>query len=193
MYDEPGVFMALEESTEDLITSFASVDFDLGDLVARRQILIDHMYIEKSEIEETGEYNLEGLFIRLGYAIDSISAKRVVLDTIHSLFSAFTNDLILRAELRRLFRWLKSKNVTAVITAESGADTLTRHGLEEYLADCVISLEQRVTGHMAGRRLRIVKYRGSSHGLDEYPFLIDRSGLTILPVTSLGHGPEGNR
>ena len=185
-FDEPGVFMAFEETAKDLTQNVASLGFDLKDLVARKKIVLDYVYIERSEIEESGEYDLEGLFIRLGAAIDSIGAKRVVLDTIESLFSGLPNPLILRAELRRLFRWLKDKGVTAIITGERGEGTLTRQGLEEYVSDCVIVLDHRVSEQTSSRRLRVVKYRGSIHGTNEYPFLIDEDGISVLPVTSLG-------
>ena len=178
--------MSFEETNEELIKNVASLGFDLEDLVKKKKIALDHVHIERSEIEETGEYDLEGLFIRLGYAIDSIGAKRVVLDTIESLFAGLPNQLILRAELRRLFRWLKDKGVTAVITGERGEETLTRQGLEEYVSDCVIMLDHRVNEQTSTRRLRVVKYRGSMHGTNEYPFLIDENGFSVLPVTSLG-------
>ena len=185
-FDEPGVFMAFEETAKDLTQNVASLGFDLNDLIAREKLMLDFVYIERSEIEATGEYDLEGLFIRLGFAIDAIGAKRVVLDTIESLFAGFPNPLILRAELRRLFRWLKEKGVTAIITGESGEKTLTRQGLEEYVSDCVIVLDHRVKDQASSRRLRVVKYRGSIHGTNEYPFLIDEDGISVLPVTSLG-------
>jgi circadian clock protein KaiC len=185
-YGEPGVFMTFEETPEDLAKNFISLGFDLPDMVARGLIATDHVYIERSEIEVTGEYDLEGLFIRLGSAIDSIGAKRVVLDTIEALFSGLSNAAIIRAELRRLFHWLKERGVTAIITGESGDKTLTRYGHEEYVADCVIFLDFRIDAQISTRRLRIVKYRGSAHGADEYPFLIDETGLSILPITSLG-------
>ena len=185
-FNEPGVFMSFEETNEELIINVASLGFDLKDLIKNKKIALDHVHIERSEIEETGEYDLEGLFIRLGYAIDSIGAKRVVLDTIESLFAGLPNQLIIRAELRRLFRWLKEKGVTAVITGERGDETLTRQGLEEYVSDCVIMLDHRVTEQTSTRRLRVVKYRGSIHGTNEYPFLIDENGFSVLPVTSLG-------
>jgi len=185
-YDEPGVFVAFEENAQELTKNFASLGIDLEDLTARKKILIDYIYIDSSEIEETGEYDLEGLFIRLGSAIDSIGAKRVVLDTIEVLFAGFKNYAILRSELRRLFRWLKSKGVTAIVTGERGDDTLTRFGLEEYVADCVILLDNRMVNQIATRRLRIVKYRGSKHGTNEYPFLIEEDGISVLPITSLG-------
>ena len=187
-FNEPGVFMAFEETTKDLTQNVASLGFDLDALVADKKIVLDFVYIERSEIEETGEYDLEGLFIRLGQSIDSIGAKRVVLDTIESLFAGLPNPLILRAELRRLFRWLKEKGVTAVITGERGEETLTRQGLEEYVSDCVIVLDHRVKDQTSSRRLRVVKYRGSTHGTNEYPFLIDEDGISIVPVTSLGLG-----
>ena len=186
MYDEPGVFVAFEEKAEDLIANTASLGFDLADLIEKRKLMVDYIHLERSEIEVTGEYDLEGLFIRLGYAIDTIGAKRVVLDTLESLYGAFANAFILRAELRRLFLWLKDKGVTAVVTAERGDGTLTRHGMEEYVSDCVILLDHQVANQISTRRLRIIKYRGSEHGTNEYPFLIDRDGLSVLPITSLG-------
>jgi circadian clock protein KaiC len=185
-YGEPGVFMTFEETPEDLAKNFISLGFDLQKLESRGLIATDHIRITRSEIEETGEYDLEGLFIRLGSAIDSIGAKRVVLDTIEALFSELPNTTILRAELRRLFHWLKDRGVTAIVTGESGDKTLTRYGLEEYVADCVILLDFRIVEQIATRRLRIVKYRGSDHGADEYPFLIDERGVSIRPITSLG-------
>ncbi len=185
-YNEPGVFMSFEESSEELAQNVASLGFDLNDLAARKKMFLDHVRIERSEIEETGEYDLEGLFIRLNHAIDSIGAKRVVLDTIESLYGGLANEGILRAELRRLFRWLKEKGVTAIVTGERGEKMLTRHGLEEYVSDCVILLDNRVEGQISTRRLRIVKYRGSSHGTNEYPFLIDEMGISVLPITSIG-------
>ena len=184
-YNEPGVFVAFEEKTDELAMNVASLGFDLDELQQNKKIRLDHVHIEKSEIEETGEYDLDGLFIRLGYAIDSIKAKRVVLDTIENLFSGLNNQTILRAELRRLFHWLKEKGVTAIITAEKGEGTLTREGIEEYVSDCVILLDHRVINQISTRRLRIVKYRGSVHGTNEYPFLIDEDGISVLPVTSL--------
>jgi circadian clock protein KaiC len=185
-YDEPGVFMAFEETAPELTQNVRSLGFDLDKLAKQKKLVIDFVRIERSEIDETGDYDLEGLFIRLGAAIDSIGAKRVVLDTIENLFAGLQNEGILRAELRRLFRWLKDKGVTAVITAERGEGTLTRHGLEEYVSDCVILLDHRVTDQVSTRRLRIVKYRGTAHGTNEYPFLIDKDGFSVLPVTSLG-------
>ncbi len=185
-YGEPGVFMSFEETGEELTANVASLGFDLNELVKDKKIVLEHVFIERSEIQETGEYDLEALFIRLGYAIDSVGAKRVVLDTIESLFAGLPNQLILRAELRRLFRWLKVKGVTAIITGERGDETLTRQGLEEYVSDCVIMLDHRVTAQTSTRRLRVVKYRGSVHGTNEYPFLIDETGFSVLPVTSLG-------
>jgi circadian clock protein KaiC len=183
-FDEPGVFMAFEENVAELETNFASLGHDLAALVARKKLALDFVRVDRGEIEESGEYDLEGLFVRLDYAIDSIGAKRVVLDTIETLFSGLSNTAILRAELRRLFGWLKTKGVTAIITGERGEASLTRYGLEEYVADCVIVLDHRVEGQMATRRLRIAKYRGSVHATGEYPFLIDESGISILPITS---------
>ncbi|HEX8021861.1 circadian clock protein KaiC, partial [Mucilaginibacter sp.] len=185
-FNEPGVFMAFEEKADELASNVASLGFDLRKLQDDKKIRLDHVHIDRSEIEETGEYDLEGLFIRLGYAIDSIGAKRVVLDTLENLFSGLSNQVILRAELRRLFNFLKDKGVTAIITGEKGeGGALTRQGLEEYVSDCVILLDHRVINQISTRRLRVVKYRGSQHGTNEYPFLIDEEGISVLPVTSL--------
>jgi circadian clock protein KaiC len=184
-FNEPGVFMAFEEKAEELAMNVASLGYDLDKLQAEKKIKLDHVHIDRSEIEETGEYDLDGLFIRLNYAIDSIGAKRVVLDTLENLFSGLNNQTVLRAELRRLFHWLKEKGVTAIITGERGEGKLTRQGLEEYVSDCVILLDHRVINQISTRRLRIVKYRGSVHGTNEYPFLIDEDGISVLPVTSL--------
>jgi circadian clock protein KaiC len=185
-YNEPGVFVAFEETEGDLTENVRSLGFDLELLARQKRLVVDYVRLEPGEIDETGDYDLEGLFIRLGSAIDTIGAKRVVLDTIENLFSGLQNEGILRAELRRLFHWLKEKGVTAVITAERGDGALTRRGLEEYVSDCVILLDHRVAEQISIRRLRIVKYRGTSHGTNEYPFLIDEDGFSVLPVTSLG-------
>jgi circadian clock protein KaiC len=185
-HGEPGVFLAFEETEAELAQNVRSLGFDLDALVADQKLVVDHVKVERSEMEENGEYDLSGLFIRLAYAIDSIGAKRVVLDTIETLFSGLDNQAILRAELQRLFRWLKEKGVTAVITAERGQGALTRQGLEEYVSDCVILLDNRVVDQVSTRRLRIVKYRGSAHGTNEYPFLIDGDGFSVLPITSAG-------
>jgi circadian clock protein KaiC len=185
-FDEPGVLMTFEENGEELASDVASLGYDLPALVDEGKLVVDYVRIERSEIEETGEYDLEGLFVRLDHAVRSIGAKRVVLDTIESLFSGLSNSNILRAELRRMFRWLKDKGLTAVITAERGEGTLTRQGLEEYVSDAVILLDHRVVEQVSTRRLRVVKYRGSHHGTNEYPFLIDAHGLSVLPITSLG-------
>jgi circadian clock protein KaiC len=182
---EPGVFMTFEENAEELAINFASLGHDLNVLVAQKKLVIEFIHVERSDLEEAGAYDLEGLFIRLGQAIDSIGAKRVVLDTVEALFSGLSNTAVVRAELRRLFRWLKQKGVTAIVTGEPGETSLTRYGLEEYVADCVILLDHRVEGQIATRRLRIVKYRGSTHGTSEYPFLIDASGISIQPITSM--------
>jgi circadian clock protein KaiC len=184
-YNEPGVFLSFEENAEDLTVNVASLGFNLKELSSHKKIILDHIQINQGEFEETGEYDLEGLFVRLGDEIDSIRAKRVVLDTIEVLFSAFSNSSILRSELQRLFRWLKDKGVTAVITAERGNGALTRHGLEEYISDCVILLDHRIKGQLSTRRIRIIKFRGSVHGGDEYPFLVDKDGISIFPITSL--------
>jgi circadian clock protein KaiC len=184
-YGEPGVFMAFEETAKDLTKNVRSLGFDLDNLTEQEHLVVDYVHVERSEIEETGEYDLEGLFIRLGHAIDSIGAKRIVLDTIETLFSGLSNTAILRAELRRLFRWIREKGVTAIVTAERGEGTLTRHGLEEYVSDCVSLLDHRVNMQISTRRLRILKYRGSTHGCNEYPFLIDENSISVLPITSL--------
>jgi len=184
-FNEPGIFVSFDEPVEDLVKNFASLGYDLKGLSDRKKMAVDYIHIERSEIEVTGEYDLEGLFVRLGHMVDSIGAKRIVLDTIESLFGALPNEGILRAEIRRLFRWLKSKGLTAIITGEKGAGMMTRHGLEEYISDCVIFVAHLVSEQVATRRLRIVKYRGSTHGTNEYPFLIDKTGISVLPVTSL--------
>jgi circadian clock protein KaiC len=185
-FGEPGVFMAFEETADELAMNVQSLGFDLDDLIKRKKLLVDHVHLERSETEEGGEYDLDGLFIRLGHAIDSIGAKRVVLDTLEVLFGGLPNETVLRSELRRLFRWLKDKGVTAIVTAERGNGTFTRHGLEEYVSDCVLLLDHRVTEELSTRRVRVVKYRGTTHGTNEYPFLIDDSGISVLPITSLG-------
>jgi circadian clock protein KaiC len=183
---EPGVFVAFEETEKDLGDNISSLGFDLPALIRAKKVAVDHVYIERKEIEETGEYDLEGLFVRLNCMIDSIGAKRVVLDSLEALFAGLPNEAILRSELRRLFRWLKEKGVTAIITAEQGEKTLTRHGLEEYVSDCVIFIDNRVHNQVSTRRIRIIKYRGSSHGTNEYPALIDEEGFSVLPISSLG-------
>src|ERR1043166_2256386 len=185
LYNEPGVFVTFEEKAEELTANVASLGFDLEKLTKNKKLRLDYVHIDRTEIEETGEYDLNGLFIRLGYAIDSIGARRVVLDTIENLFAGLTNEGILRAELRRLFRWLKEKAVTAIVTGEKGEGMLTRHGLEEYVSDCVIVLDHRIINQISTRRLRIIKYRGSIHGTNEYPFLIGEEGITVFPITSL--------
>jgi len=194
-YGEPGVFVAFEESPAELAQNVASLGWDLADLEARRLLAVDHVQISASDVIETGAWDLEGLFIRVGLAIDSVGAKRVVLDTVESLFGPLGNEIVLRAELRRLFRWLNDRGVTAIVTGERGDGTLTRHGLEEYVSDCVILLDHRVRDQVSTRRLRVVKYRGSHHGPDEYPFLIDRTGFSVLPVSSMGlsHGASAER
>ena len=187
-YGEPGLFMSFEESEADLAANFSSLGFDLKELEAGKKISIDYVHIDRAEIEETGEYNLDGLFVRMGFAIDAIGAKRVVLDTLETLFSGFSDQFILRAEIRRLFRYLKDRGITAVITAERGNSegALTRQGLEEYVSDCVIVLDHRVKEQVSTRRIRVVKYRGTTHGTNEYPFLIDEGGISVLPITSVG-------
>jgi circadian clock protein KaiC len=194
-FNEPGVFVAFEEAADDLTKNVASLGFDLKDLQNKNLLGIDHIKIDRSEIEESGEYDLSGLFIRLNYLIDQIQAKRVVLDTIETIFSGLSNQAVLRNELQRLFQWLKDKGVTTVITGERGEGTLTRQGLEEYVSDCVILLDHRIIDQVSTRRIRIVKYRGTVHGTNEYPFLIDQDGFSVLPVTSLGlkHGVSNER
>lgn len=182
---EPGVFMSFEEDPEELVSNFHSLGIDLRALEQEGKISLDHVVVQRAEFEETGEYDLEGLFIRLGYAIDTIGAKRLVLDTIETLFGGLPDQAILRAELHRLFQWLRDRKITAIITAESGAESITRQGLEEYVSDCVIVLSQRLADDIATRRLRVLKYRGSAHGSNEYPFLIDERGISVLPITSL--------
>jgi len=184
-FNEPGVLMAFEETPEDMARNVASLGFDIQDLADKKKLYLDYVYVDPSEIQETGDYDLEGLFIRLQNAVETIGAKRVMLDTVEALFSGFSNMGVLRAEFRRLFRWLKDRELTTIVTAERGDGTLTRQGLEEYVSDCVILLDHRIKDQISARRLRIVKYRGTKHGADEYPFLIDERGMSILPVTSL--------
>ena len=186
LFNEPGVFISFEETDEELATNVASLGFDLKQLVTDKKLLLDYVFIERAEIEETGDYDLEGLFLRLEHATNFIGAKRIVLDTLEALFSGLPNEAIIRAELRRLFRWLKEKGLTAVITCERGEGTLTRYGLEEYVADCVILLDNRVEAQISTRRVRIAKYRGTAHGTNEYPFFIDETGFSVLPITSIG-------
>ena len=194
-FNEPGVLMTFEENAEELAEDVASLGFDLETLKAEGRLVVDYVHVERSEIEETGEYDLEGLFVRLDHAVKSIGAKRVVLDTIEALFGGLSNEAILRAELRRLLRWLRDRDLTVVITGERGETTLTRHGIEEYVTDAVIQLDHRVNEQISTRRIRVVKYRGSHHGTNEYPFLIDAEGLSVLPVTSLTleHGASTER
>jgi circadian clock protein KaiC len=183
---EPGVLMTFEETADDIRKNVASLGFDLDRLVKEKKLVVDYVRVERQEIDENGEYDLEGLFIRLNYAVQSVGAKRVMLDTVEFLFAGLSNEAILRAELRRLFYWLKEQGLTAVITAERGEGALTRQGLEEYVSDCVILLDHRIINQVSTRRLRIIKYRGSTHGTNEYPFLIDEDGFSVLPITSLG-------
>ena len=190
LHDEPGVFVTFEERPVDIVANVESLGFDLQGLIDQSRIHIEHIEIDPSEVAEIGDYDLEALFLRLEFAVDQIGAKRIVLDTIESLFSAFSNPAILRAEIRRLFDWLKQKGLTAVITGERGDGSLTRQGLEEYVSDCVILLDHRVDNQISTRRLRIVKYRGTAHGTNEYPFLIDEDGFSVLPVSSLGLGHQ---
>ena len=185
-FNEPGIFMAFEENTDELAKNVISLGFDLPEMIRQGKLAVDYVHIERSEIEETGEYDLEGLFVRLGSMIKEVGAKRVAIDSLEALFAGLPNEAILRAELRRLFRWLKGQGVTTVITGEQGDGQLTRHGLEEYVSDCVITLDHRVSNQIATRRLRVVKYRGSKHGTNEYPTMIDEHGLSVLPISSMG-------
>jgi circadian clock protein KaiC len=187
-YGEPGVFVSFEEPIAELAENVASLGIDLPGMSRRKLLAMDEVRVERSEIEETGEYDLEGLFVRLGSLIDQVKAKRVALDTIDSLFAGLPNQAILRSELRRMFRWLKARGVTSIVTAEQGEGTLTRHGLEEYVSDCVIQLDHRVRDHVATRRLRVIKYRGTAHRTNEYPTMIDSHGMSVLPISSLGLG-----
>jgi circadian clock protein KaiC len=192
-YDDPGVFVTFEETEEELRQNFRSLDFDIDKLEKSNKLVIDHVHIDRSEIEETGEYNLDGLFIRLANAIDSVGAKRVAVDTIEVLFGGLTNAAIVRSELRRLFRWLKDRGVTVIVTAEKGdANSLTRFGIEEYVADCVLVFDNRMKDQIAVRRLRILKYRGSVHGMNEYPYLIDEHGISLEAITSVGLNHEAH-
>ena len=184
-FGEPGVCLSFEETAEELASNVASLGFDLADLIKRKKLVIDHVNQDRSLIEETGEYDLEARFVRLGHAVDSIGAKRVLLDSVEALFAGLDNEGVLRSELRRMFQWLKERKLTAVITGERGRSTLSRHGLEEYISDCVILLDYQVTETVLTRRLRVVKYRGSTHGMNEYPFLIEQDGISVLPVTSM--------
>lgn len=199
-YAEPGVFVAFEETQEELSENVRSLGYDLDALIAGNKLSVDHIRVEPSEIEETGEYDLEGLFVRLAHAIETVGAKRMVIDTLEVLFAGLTKHGILRAEFRRLFRWLKEKGITAVVTSERGPENqLTRHGFEEYVSDCVIFLDHRIDNQLSTRRLRVLKYRGSAHGADEYPFLIEDHGIEVFPITSLrldypapsGYAPTG--
>ena len=185
-FDEPGVCLSFEETREELAANIGSLGFDLNALAAAKKIAIDHIYIERSLVEETGEYDLEALFVRLDHAVRSVGARRVLVDSVETLFGGLPNEAILRSELRRLFRWLKERELTSVITGERGVDTLTRHGLEEYISDCVVVLDHRIVESVSTRRVRVAKYRGASHGTNEYPFLIDTDGISVLPITSLG-------
>ena len=186
-FGEPGVLMTFEETSDEMTRNVESLGFDLKTLAGRKKLFLDYVRVEPSEIQETGEYDLEGLFIRLQHAVDSIGAKRVVLDTLEAIFSGFSNSGMLRAEIRRLFRWLKDRGLTTVVTAERGERTLTRYGLEEYVSDCVIALDHRVSNQISTRRMRIVKYRGTSHGTDEYPFLIDKKGFSVVPLSVVAY------
>ena len=190
-YNEPGIFMSFEETEDELYEDVDSLNLDLQGLVSQKQILIEYVLLDRRDIQEKGDFNLEGLFIRLDHAIDSIGAKRVVLDSIESLFAGLTDAGILRLEIKRLFRWLKEKQVTAIITGEPGKGSYTRHGLEEYISDCVILLDNRVREQIATRRIRVMKYRGSKHGTNEYPFVIDNDGLSVIPITSAGLDQPG--
>ena len=189
-YNEPGVFLSFEETEEELYNDVASLNLDLQGLVSQKKILLVHVLLQRRDIQES-DFNLEGLLIRLEHAIDAIGAKRVVLDSIESLFAGLTDAGILRLEIKRLFRWLKAKQVTAIVTGEPGQGLYTRHGLEEYISDCIIFLDNRVNEQMAIRRIRVIKYRGSNHGTNEYPFVIDKNGLSVIPITAAGLDQPG--
>ena len=190
-YNEPGVFMSFEETEDELYKDVASLTFNLRALVAQKKILIDYVLLERKDVQEEGEFNLEGIFVRLELAIDAIKARRVVLDSIESLFAGVSDAGILRLEIKRLFRWLKDKKVTALITGELPQGSSTRHGLEEYISDCIILVDNRVREQIATRRMRVIKYRGSNHGANEYPFVIDKGGLSVIPITSAGLDQPG--
>ncbi|MBC7984342.1 MAG: circadian clock protein KaiC [Candidatus Obscuribacterales bacterium] len=190
-YNEPGIFISFEETEDELYENVTSLNLDLKILVSQKQIIIDHVLLERKDIQEKNEFNLEGLFIRLELAIDLIGAKRIVLDSIESLFAGITDSGILRLEIKRLFRWLKEKHVTAIVTGERGQSSFTRHGLEEYISDCIILLDNRVRDQISTRRIRVIKYRGSNHGTNEYPFVIDKDGLSVIPITSAGLDQPG--
>jgi circadian clock protein KaiC len=190
-YNEPGILMSFEETEDELYKDVASLNMDLSGLVSRKKIVLENVVLERKDIQEN-DFNLEGIFVRLEYAIDSIGAKRVVLDSLESLFAGITDIGILRLEIKRLFRWLKEKKVTAIVTGETGQNgSYTRHGLEEYISDCIILLDNRIRDEMATRRVRVIKYRGSSHGTSEYPFVIDNEGLSVIPITSAGLAQPG--
>ena len=191
-YKERGVFMSFEETEVELYEDVASLNLDLYDLVAKKEIAFEHVLLSRSDIQDKGEFNLEGLFVRLELAIDAIGAKRVVLDSIESLFVGITDLGILRLEIKRLFRWLKHKQVTSIITGEQGENTFTRHGLEEFISDCIILLDNRVRQQVSTRRIRVIKYRGSNHGTNEYPFVIDKDGLSVITITSAGLDHPGS-
>ncbi len=190
-FNEPGVFMSFEETESELFEDVASLNLDLRDLVQQKKIRLDHVVLERKDIRDDGEFDLEGIFVRLEHAIEDIGAKRVVIDSIESLFAGVRDPGVLRLEVKRLFRWLKTKKVTALVTGEPGRDSLTRHGLEEYLSDCIILLDNRVKNQVAIRRIRVVKYRGSKHGTNEYPFVIDDDGLSVIPITSISLNQPG--
>ncbi len=189
-YNEPGIFMSFEETEDELYKDVASLNLDLKGLVSKKKILVEHVVLERRDVQEK-EFNLEGLLIRLENAIHSIGAKRVVLDSIESLFAGFTDIGILRVEIKRLFRWLKEKQVTAIVTGEPSDGFYTRQGLEEFVSDCIILLDNRVKEQISVRRIRVVKYRGSKHGTNEYPFVIDNQGLSVIPITSAGLDQPG--
>ena len=191
-HDERGVFMSFEENQDELFEDVASLNFDLRSLVTDKKILLEYVLLERRDVQSAGEFNLEGLFVRLELAIDSIGAKRVVLDSVDSLFAGVTDVGILRLEIKRLFRWLKDKNVTALITGETTQGTYTRHGLEAYISDCIIFVDNRVRDQISTRRMRVIKYRGSNHGANEYPFVIDENGLSVIPITSAGLDQPGS-
>ena len=186
-FDENGAFITFEETVAELTENTASLGFDLETMTHDKRLSMKQLYYEPDNDVEAGEYDLSGLFAQIGSAIDSVKAQRAVIDGIETLFSYFSREQIVRSELKRLFRWLKEKGVTAIVTCEAGSgQQITRRGIEEYISDCVIFLSQRVQDQISIRRLYIIKYRGSVHGSNEYPFLITEKGISVLPVTSIG-------
>jgi circadian clock protein KaiC len=185
-FGEPGVFIAFEESAQELATNMSSMDIDLQRLCAENKLAIDWVHLEGGEVPKTGDFNLQALFVRIQSALQRVHARRIVLDSIEALFAALPDHKTLRSELERLFYWLKHQQLTAIVTAERGEGRLTRMGLEAYVADCVICLDHEVVNQISTRHLRVAKYRGSMHGANQYPFLITDKGFSVFPITSVG-------